>query len=308
MPKLDYNYNYNYNYTAAGGGGLRFRPRDNTDIFARLVDTTTTGVFVVPARVGSSYPAFHTNWDADLRSYMFLDQFLKAPHVTAAPGWRSRYSTVASNAGAPPQSMLRGTLQGEVLQILNLALEREDRYSEVIDQDDGDGAINYYLGMLKIDPARHPMTNLMIRVGRRIGEHIVMCLKGDFASPRPSQLCPAITPMIDPPVTPSFPAGHAVQSYLISYLLAYTLPNLPQHVLPNPPVPPTMTSLGSVGTGLLFDLAARISQNRIVAGVHYPTDIVAGLAVAIECFNDLQKGGLITSLTNDVKGEFPQYK
>jgi hypothetical protein len=69
-----------------------------------------------------------------------------------------------------------------------------------------------------------------------------------------------------------------------------------------------MTSLGSVGTGLLFDLAARISQNRIVAGVHYPTDIVAGLAVAIECFNDLQKGGLITSLTNDVKGEFPQYK
>ncbi len=315
MPLLDYNYNYNYNYAAGGGGGgLRFRPRDNTDIFARLVDTAPVPPnFVVPPRVGPRYPAFHTNWDADLRSYMFLDEFLNAAQVTATPGWRNRYGTVASKAGIPARIMTRGRLNSEVLQILNLALEREDRYSEVIDQDDGDGAINYFLGMLEIDPARHPATNLMLRVARRIGEHVVMCLKGDFAAPRPSQLSPAITPMIDPPVTPSFPAGHALQSYLISYLLVYTLPNLPQHVLPSPPVPPTMTSSGSVGTGLLFDLAARISQNRIVAGIHYPSDIDAGLAVAIECFNDLQQVSLIPStlishLVADVKLEFPQYK
>jgi len=78
--------------------------------------------------------------------------------------------------------MNRVELGGEVRQILELGLEREARFAEIIDQDDGDGAINYWLGMLKIDPARHPATYLMVRLGRRIGEHISMCLKGHFMS------------------------------------------------------------------------------------------------------------------------------
>jgi acid phosphatase (class A) len=153
----------------------------------------------------------------------------------------------------------------------------------------------------------------MVRVARRIGEHISMCLKGDFRSPRPPQLCPAIEPMIDPPATPSFPAGHAVQSYLISYLLAYSLPKFPQQDLTGGP---------DQAKGLLFDLAARVSENRIVAGIHYPTDIAAGKAVAIACFADLQKipeiwagapatvnppAPAIVGIMQRVQQEFPQY-
>jgi acid phosphatase (class A) len=198
--------------------------------------------------------------------------------------------------------MDQAQLNQEILKILDLALEREDRFAEVIDQDDGDGAINYWLGLLNIDPPRHPATNLMIRVGRRVGEHVVMCLKGYFRSPRPSQLCPAIAPMIDPPATPSFPAGHAVQAYLISYLLAGSLPNLPQHDISNLDDP----------KGVLFDLAKRVSQNRIVAGIHYQTDIDAGKAVAIACFRALQQVGSVwtdpkTSLKEGVKKDFSQY-
>ena len=97
--------------------------------------------------------------------------------------------------------------------------------------------------------------------------------------------------MFDPPATPTFPAGHAVQSYLISYLLAYSMANdhggtrLPQHQLPDP------TAAGAnlaAAAGALFDLAARVSQNRIVAGVHFPTDIDAGKAIAIQTFTDLR--------------------
>ena len=205
--------------------------------------------------------------------------------------------------------MTEAELKGEILSILNLALERENRFLEVIEQDDGDGAINYWLGLLGIDPARHPATYLMVRVGRRVGEYVVMCLKDQFRSPRPSQLCPSIMPMIDAPATPSFPAGHAVQSYLISYLLAGSLPKLPNHDLNDVENP----------TGALFDLAARVSQNRIVAGIHYQTDIDAGKAVARECYKQLQT---VTSLWgNKAKGqkdedaplqyrvgkEFPQY-
>ena len=171
--------------------------------------------------------------------------------------------------------------------------------------------MSYLIGMLRIDPGNNPATNLLMRVGRKVGEHIVMCLKGDFRSPRPPQLCPAIEPMIDPPRTPSFPAGHALQSYLIAYLLGQTLPNLPQQVLATPPAPPAGSPIppGTAGlsTGSLFDLAARISFNRVVAGIHYQVDIDAGEAVAIACYNDLIKRPMIQALQAAVMIEFPQY-
>ena len=142
----------------------------------------------------------------------------------SALSWHAGYGDVAQQGELvgykPPHEMSQAELGAEVLRILELGLERDARFSEIIDQDDGPGSINYWLGMLKIDPARHPATYLMVHVGRRIGEHVVMYLKGHFSSPRPSQLSPMIMPMIDPPVTPSYPAGHAVQAYLISYLLA----------------------------------------------------------------------------------------
>jgi membrane-associated phospholipid phosphatase len=54
-----------------------------------------------------------------------------------------------------------------------------------------------------------------------------------------------------------------------------------------------------------------VSQNRIVAGVHFPTDIVAGRAVGIECFKALTE---VRSVWDDsiglrakVQAEFPQY-
>jgi acid phosphatase (class A) len=306
MPLLDYNYNYNYNYSVGGqgGGSLRTRPRFNTDVFALLIDTTKMVVPApnVPGSGGAlTYPLYPTNWDADLRACMYLDWF-----NTATPGWRAKYRTVATTAPfQTPQSMTQAALQDQAVQILQLALERDNRFVEIIDQDDGEGAMNYTLGMLKIEPGRNPATNLMVRVGRRIGEQVAMCLKGDFMSPRPSQLCPAITPMIEPPATPSFPAGHAVQSYLIAYLLGYCLQKLPQHYFPATP------SYANQATGSLFSLAARISQNRIIAGVHYPIDIEAGIAVAIACFNDLQKvpeiWTAVNSLRQQVQAEFPQY-
>jgi membrane-associated phospholipid phosphatase len=238
--------------------------------------------------------------------------------------------------------MGRVELGGEVRQILELGLEREARFAEIIDQDDGDGAINYWLGMLKIDPARHPATYLMARLGRRIGEHISMYLKGHFMSPRPSQVSPWITPMIDPPVTPSFPAGHAIQSYLISFLLAYSfcnatgqsnLPLVPQPfpapggALPIFKLPAANAAFAAFfppanpqpSLGPLFHLASRVSENRVVAGIHYPVDIRAGRFVAYRAFQGIRNVRSIwggagwdganqpRSLRRQVRSEFPQY-
>jgi acid phosphatase (class A) len=257
-------------------------------------------------------------WDADMQSYMYLQDF-----VNTTSSWEERLRNVALQA----RDKYGKGLDHEIEEMLELAPEREERFMEIIDQDDADGAANYWLGMLQISPARNPATYLMMRVGRRIGEHVVMCLKGYFRAARPSQLCPAILPMIDPPATPSFPAGHAVQAYLMSYLLAYSLPNIPQHTTPKKL---------DAAEGSLFDLGYRVSQNRVVAGLHFPIDITAGRAVGIACFDALQDVDSIwgdrenetgelrrkpeaSHLTQDtsleakslrarVREEFPQYK
>jgi len=277
---------------------LPMRPRHNTPMMTRFLDSSRpTGVAAPPPGIVGRRPFnYNEYWDADLQSYMCLQDFLESH-----PGWMAEFAKVALDNGVQSQRMSQDRLDSELKQILDLAPEREERFMEVIDQDDADGAVNYWLGMLQVSPARNPATYLMLRVGRRIGEHVVMCLKGHFRSPRPSQLSPAMVPMIDPPATPSFPAGHAVQAYLMSYLLAYSLRNIPQQNLSNV----------DTAKGPLFDLAYRVSENRIVAGVHFPTDIEAGKAVGIATFRALKK---ITSIWDDgeglrakVRAEFPQY-
>jgi membrane-associated phospholipid phosphatase len=249
------------------------------------------------SRPGSIVPFnYNEYWDPDLQSYMYLQDFLDA-----RPDWLSEFKKITLDNGVPSQQMDQDRLDSEIRAVLDLAPEREERFMEVMDQDDADGAVNYWLGMMQVSPARHPATYLMLRVGRRIGEHVVMCLKGYFRSPRPSQLSPAMVPMIDPPSTPSFPAGHAVQAYLMSYLLAYSLRNIPQQKL----------SDVDTAEGPLFDLAYRVSENRIVAGVHFPTDIEAGRAVGIAAFRALKKVSSIwddtVGLRAKVREENPQY-
>jgi membrane-associated phospholipid phosphatase len=318
MPVLNQNQNQNQNQSIAEGVERRFRARYNSDIYARLFNT---GGVLVPAPTNPggavnspprNYPAFHARWDAELQACTYLRDFelrfaANPGAVPAVLSWFDRYRTLpAVLNNVPGGNMTRPEMTQQVLRILDLSLEREDRFSEIIDQDDADGALNYWQGMLKIHPARHPHTYLLLRVARRVGEHVVMCLKDFFAAPRPSQLCPAIEPMIDPPVTPSYPAGHALQAHLASYLLAYCLPNLPGQ--PNLPAVNTLAYPGTQGSGPLFDLAWRVSENRIVAGIHYPIDIEAGIAVAIECFKDLHLLNSVTTLMGNVSGEFPQYQ
>jgi hypothetical protein len=90
---------------------------------------------------------------------------------------------------------------------------------------------------------------------------VVMCLKDHFREPRPSQVCPMIVPMVDPPITPAFPAGHALQSHLISKLLKEA-------------------GRPFANQDMLFALSRRIADNRIIAGLHYPLDNEAGVTAA----------------------------
>jgi len=183
--------------------------------------------------------------------------------------------------------------KGEELRaVLSMSDEREPRFVEIIDQHEAEGVVKYFLGMLMIDPSSAPANYELIRVARRIGEVVVMCLKDHFHEPRPSQVCPAILPMVDPPVTPSFPAGHALQSDLIAKVIK-------------------LADRPFVQEGMLFRLSHRVAENRIVAGLHYPLDNEAGVLASQMVLNMLTEGAgtdaptcpLFCALVNEAKKE-----
>jgi acid phosphatase (class A) len=257
------NMNMNMNMNMAGGIGLASvapsKVRFNSADFRKLITNPPTFP-LVPAPA----PRFPRNWDPDLRAYVYLDEFLRN-HAT----WINTVGAPAVLGQKPTATM--PLLEAQLIAVLNAAPDREDRFSEILDQHDADGAIAYFLGLLAIDPARHPATYTLIRVARRVGEHVTMVMKQAHMVQRPSQMCAAIVPMIDPPMTPAFPAGHALQAQLIGRCLMATWQ-------------------GQTRRHLLRYLIRRIGENRVIAGIHYPRDLEAGVAAADKCYDLLKTG------------------
>lgn len=279
MGSLNMNMNMNMNMdmnmaspgASVGGGGTRVR--FNTMDYRKYLQVNANNITddIVPVPVLPTLMRFPAYWDADLQACQLINDFLCFQY----PDWRVKLDTdVAGGVGfvptdlTSPHKLTAALLRDQIIEMLDRAPDREDRFAEIIDQHNGEAAIGHFLGMLMIDPGRMPATHLLIRFARRLGEHLSMCLKYESRCPRPSQLCSALVPMIDPPATPSFPSGHSIQAQLFYRVLQAAAPPMrPLH--------------------LLDDLANRIGENRVIAGLHFPKDHLVGKKVADWCFNRL---------------------
>lgn len=87
-----------------------------------------------------------------------------------------------------------------------------------------------------------------------------------FAHPRPFRIDPRIHPCIALPAGDSYPSGHAVSAYLRAAILAEIYPDR---------------------RDALFIRAARIGWGRVIAGVHYPSDIAGSRVLAAHWMSEL---------------------
>jgi membrane-associated phospholipid phosphatase len=80
--------------------------------------------------------------------------------------------------------------------------------------------------------------------------------KHAYSRARPSERDPSLSPMLATPASPAYPSEHAVAAGAASAVLAYLLPNDAQS---------------------FAALAEEAATSRLVAGVHYRSDVTAGL-------------------------------
>jgi membrane-associated phospholipid phosphatase len=106
-----------------------------------------------------------------------------------------------------------------------------------------------------ISLADYPMTQALLAQARTDLEPILAGLQNTFARPRPYVSFPALTPAIPAEAGPSYPSSHAVLGVVYARILSQF-------------VPPDRNALLGVG--------ALLGTDRVLAGVHWPSDVEAG--------------------------------
>lgn len=154
---------------------------------------------------------------------------------------------------APTETMWNA----EVGSVSKAAKRRKGQSDEISSQ--VEATPTFFASILGITTTTHPNTVEMMSVVSHVVGRIVHPIKHAFAIPRPAEVVRTIGPAIGTPPHYSFPAGHAAFCYAQAMLFTCVFKGAP--------------------VADLFRLAALVSDNRVVAGLHYPMDTDGGFVI-----------------------------
>jgi acid phosphatase (class A) len=103
--------------------------------------------------------------------------------------------------------------------------------------------------------ANLPLTTALFKKVTEDEGLVIGPVKDAFARPRPFVLEPRLNPLIEKSTSASYPSGHATWGYAVGAVLADMLPERRAEIM---------------------ERAQEYAFNRVIAGVHYPTDVQAG--------------------------------
>jgi membrane-associated phospholipid phosphatase len=158
---------------------------------------------------------------------------------------------------------------------------RADRLGEIIAQ--SDGFLDFFAAQMPFGMNRRPYTVHLIGAMLDTVISVEQRMKHLCSVARPVDLSPQVQPMIETPGHSAYPSGHATEAFATATLLAALrltgagiadaalIDTLLARLSPAAEAAPVTDQVI-----LLFRLAARIADNRTVAGVHYPVDSAHG--------------------------------
>lgn len=146
----------------------------------------------------------------------------------------------------------------QIKKVLSWADLREERAAEIVAQIDPQFA--FWASVVYLHPSRTPRTLELINMAMLLAVNVEMQFKHALACWRPVEYSAQIQPIITTPGHGALPSGHATQAYTVAHVL--------QRLLDLPDPHPISVQLQRQ--------SARIATNRVVAGVHFPVDSIAG--------------------------------
>jgi len=128
----------------------------------------------------------------------------------------------------------------------------------------------FWSSIIYMHPDRTKRTFELINVLLQFCVYVEMRFKHALACWRPVEYNAQVQPMLTTPGHGSFPSGHATQVHAVAHVLKNLL---------------NLNPAGNPGHAMIIDQldrqAARIATNRVVAGVHFPVDSMAGRMLGV---------------------------
>ncbi|MBI5768515.1 MAG: phosphatase PAP2 family protein [Verrucomicrobia bacterium] len=106
--------------------------------------------------------------------------------------------------------------------------------------------------------------------------------KKAYARPRPYALDPRVQPCVDLPTNDSYPSGHSYNGWMRAAVLAEIFPEMRAE---------------------LMDRARYFCWGRVLAGVHFPTDLEGGKRIALAGFAELMKSAAFRARIEECRAE-----
>jgi membrane-associated phospholipid phosphatase len=212
-------------------------------------------------------------WEPWVRAYTAVGEMLQGisfQKTTSHDG----YKVLSSLSGSPsPIAAIERPQQSTFVRQMPLVLSwaelRNERATEILAQIDPQYA--FWSSIVYLHSDRTKRTLELINILLQFCVYVEMRFKHALACYRPVEYNAQVQPMITTPGHGSFPMGHATQAYAVAYLLKALL-NL-NATSTKPGYPTVVVQLDRQ--------VARIATNRVVAGVHFPVDSMAGRMLGV---------------------------
>jgi membrane-associated phospholipid phosphatase len=161
----------------------------------------------------------------------------------------------------------QSTFEAQIPMVLSWAELRNERATEILAQIDSPYA--FWSSIVYMHPDRTKRTFELVNIVLQFCVYVEMRFKHALACWRPVEYNAQVQPMITTPGHGAFPMGHATQVYAVAHVL--------KSLLKLKPAKPAHARI----IEQLDRQAARITTNRVVAGVHFPVDSMAGRMLGV---------------------------
>jgi hypothetical protein len=154
---------------------------------------------------------------------------------------------------------------------------RGQRIDEILLQEDD--ILSFFGSAVALSDHGTPWMIELAQAVIRLTGYLVHPLKLAFDVPRPNAVSAKALPVIQTPGHQSWPSGHAAEAFAVATLLTGLrfLRDRPATA----PAAPLDASAWVTADNMTMQIAARIADNRVVAGVHYPMDSLAGAVLGV---------------------------